>query len=150
LYQIITLICLLLLLNSKPLRRRLQHLLLTPLSHHLRFHLLCPSAPSFEVAQDPSPSAPILEIAQPYVSTVPPASKKHQPSQDLIPQRPSLAQVYRRNKRKGKAQETGVEDQAKPLVELPHMEIEDNPPIIQAKIDTPALRRSSRRKLVLA
>jgi hypothetical protein len=30
------------------------------------------------------------------------------------------------------------------------MEIEDNPPIIQDKIDTPSLRRSSRRKLVLS
>jgi hypothetical protein len=30
------------------------------------------------------------------------------------------------------------------------MEIEDNPPNIQARIDTPALRGSSRRKLVLA
>jgi len=29
------------------------------------------------------------------------------------------------------------------------MEIEDNPPIIQAKIDTLVLRRSSRRKFVL-
>jgi hypothetical protein len=109
-----------------------------------------PSAPSFEVAQDSSPSAPTLEIAQPSASTVPSASETPQSPQDLIPQRPLPVQVYKRDKRKGKAQEVVVEDQTEPLVELPPMEIEDNPPTIQARVDTPALRRSSRRKLVLA
>jgi hypothetical protein len=43
-----------------------------------------------------------------------------------------------------------LEEQIEPHVELPPMEIEDNPQIIQARIDTPSLRRSSRRNLVLA
>jgi hypothetical protein len=107
-----------------------------------------PSSPSFEVAQDFSPSAPTL-IAQPSAFTIPSAFEKTQSYQDLILQIPSFVQVYKIDKRKGNAQETVVEDQTKCLVELPHMEIEDNPPIIQAKVDTPALRRSSRRNLVL-
>jgi len=43
-----------------------------------------------------------------------------------------------------------LEEQTEPPVDLPPMDIEDNHQPIQARIDTPSLRRSSRRKLVLA
>jgi hypothetical protein len=43
-----------------------------------------------------------------------------------------------------------IEEQLEPLVELPPLEIEDNPQTIQAKTGTPALRKHSRRKIVLA
>jgi hypothetical protein len=43
-----------------------------------------------------------------------------------------------------------LEEQIEPPMELPPMEIEDNPQSIQTRIDAPTLRKSSRRKLVLA
>jgi hypothetical protein len=64
-----------------------------------------PSSPSFEVAQDPAPSAPTLEISHPSYSIVPSSSENPQSPQDLIPQIPSLVQVYKRDKRKGNSQE---------------------------------------------
>jgi hypothetical protein len=79
-----------------------------------------------------------------------PSSKIPQSSQDPIPQEPPPVQVYKRDKRKGKAKELVIEEQLEPPMELPQMEIEDNPQTVQVKIGTPALRRSSRRKLVLA
>jgi hypothetical protein len=79
-----------------------------------------------------------------------PSSEVPQSSQDPIPQEPSPVQVSKRDKRKGKAKEVVIEEQLEPPMELPQMEIEDNAQTIQVKIGTPSLRRSSRRKLVLA
>jgi hypothetical protein len=111
-------------------------------------HVDPPTLP-FEVALDFFPSAPTPETKHPSSSTIPHASENHQSSQKPIYSKPSLAQVYRR-KRKEMAQETVIEEQAEPLVELPQMDIEDNSPIIQSTVDTPVLRISSRRKLVLS
>jgi len=108
-----------------------------------------PPAPSFEVALDFASSIISPEIDQPSGSIVPSTSKKIQPSKKPISSKPSLAQVYRR-KRKERAQENVNEEHEDPLLELPDMEIEDNSPFIQATVNTPVLRRSSRRKLVLS
>ena len=113
-------------------------------------HPIAPSSPSSEITPGPVLSAHSLEVAQPSGSFVPSPSKSLQPSKNPISSKPSLAQVHRRNKRKEKAQETVIEEQAEPLVELPLMEIEDNPPIIQSTVDTPVLTISSRRKFVLS
>jgi hypothetical protein len=107
-----------------------------------------PSLP-FEEAIDFVPSALTPETNHPFGSTIPHASEKHQSSQKPISSKPSLAQVYR-GKRKERAQETVIEEQEEPLVEIPQMEIEDNPPIIQSTVDTLVLRISSMRKLVLS
>jgi hypothetical protein len=108
------------------------------------------SFPSFEIPQYSAPSTPSLEIAQPYASTVLYVYETPQSPQDLIYQIPLPIQVYKRDKRKGKAKELVIEEQTEPPVELPPMEIEDNLETIQARVDTPSLRRSSMRKLVLA
>jgi hypothetical protein len=111
------------------------------------------SAPSFEIPQYSSPShpsSPSLEVAQPYAPIVPSTSETPWYPQEHIPQEPLPVQVYTGNKRKGKTKEVFIEEKTKPPVELPPMEIEDNPQTIQARIDTPTLRRSSRRNIILA
>jgi hypothetical protein len=117
-------------------------------SYEIPPHVDPPTLP-FEATINFVPSTPTPETDYPSGSTIPHASEKHQSSQKLIYSKPSLAQVYRR-KRKEMDQETVIEEQEEPLVELPQMEIEDNPPIIQSTVDTPVLRISSRRKFVLS
>jgi hypothetical protein len=102
--------------------------------------------PSSKITQSSAPSPPTLEIAHPFSFNVPSTSKTPHSPRDLIPQRTLPVHVYKRDKRKGKAQEVV---QTEPPMELPPMEIEDNPPTIQDRVDTPSLRRSSRRNLVL-
>ena len=69
------------------------------------------SVPSSEIPKSSTPSAPSIGITQPSIYIVPSTSETPQFPQDLIPQRSLPVQVYKRDKRKGNAQELVVEDQ---------------------------------------